>query len=533
MDTKALRQKILDLAIRGKLVPQDPNDEPASVLLERIREEKKQMVKEGKLKAKDIKNDTIIFKGEDNLHYEKFQDGTVKCIEDEIPFDVPEGWEWCRLSNTCLILNGDRGQNYPAKNKLHSEGIPFVSASNIIDGEVSTDGLLYLSDAQYDLLGAGKLETNDIVFCIRGSLGKCGYFTMEKGAIASSLVIVRALSNKDYLNGYIFNYLNSLFAYDEIKKYDNGSAQPNLAAKDFQNFLVPLPAYEEIGRISDKCEMLLLNENDISVAAAELQDCISITKSKILDLAIRGKLVPQNPADEPASELLERIRTEKEKLIKQGKIKRGKKESIIYKGDDNSYYEKFANGEKKNITDEIPFNLPETWQWCRLKHIGNIIGGGTPKTAICDYWDGDIPWITPADLSGYDDIFISSGARNISVKGLNKSSAQLLPEGTVLFSSRAPIGYTAIASNEISTNQGFKSFVPATSEITSKYIYYCLKARYDDIVMRASGTTFKEISGSEMAETLIPLPPQNEQERITEYIVSFNDYISSIEANLS
>ena len=130
-------------------------------------------------------------------------------------------------------------------------------------------------------------------------------------------------------------------------------------------------------------------------------------------------------------------------------------------------------------------------------------------------------------------MFISNGARNISTTGLNKSSAQLLPEGTVLFSSRAPIGYIAISSNEISTNQGFKSFVPATNEITSKYIYYCLKARCDDIIMRASGTTFKEISGSEMAETLIPLPPQNEQERISEYIISLNDYISSIEATLN
>ena len=117
MDTKALRQKILDLAIRGKLVPQDPNDEPASVLLERIREQKKLMVKEGKLKAKDIKNDTIIFVGEDNLHYEKFQDGTVKCIEDEIPFEVPDGWEWTRLGNIVCVLNGDRGQNYPAKSR--------------------------------------------------------------------------------------------------------------------------------------------------------------------------------------------------------------------------------------------------------------------------------------------------------------------------------------------------------------------------------------------------------------------------------
>ena len=343
MDTKALRQKILDLAIRGKLVPQDPNDEPASILLERIREQKQQMVKEGKLKKKDIKNDSIIFVGEDSLHYEKFQDGTVKCIEDEIPFEVPEGWAWTFLSNIVSILNGDRGQNYPAKSKLQSEGIPFVSASNINDGVVSSNDLLCLSDSQYNALGAGKLVSGDIVYCIRGSLGKCGLFTMEKGAIASSLVIVRSLLDASFITGYIFLYLNSDFAAEEIKKYDNGSAQPNLAAKDFMHFLVPLPPQTEMQRINKQAREALGFVKCIQNGKDELNTTIAITKAKILDLAIRGQLVPQNPNDEPASVLLERIRAEKEELIKHGKIKRNKKESIIFKGEDNSYYEKIGS----------------------------------------------------------------------------------------------------------------------------------------------------------------------------------------------
>ena len=181
----------------------------------------------------------------------------------------------------------------------------------------------------------------------------------------------------------------------------------------------------------------------------------------------------------------------------------------------------------------IPFAVPKSWSWCRLRHIGNVIGGGTPKTAIDDYWDGDVPWITPADLSGYNEMYISGGARNISVLGLSKSSAQLMPAGTVLFSSRAPIGYVAIANNVISTNQGFKSFVPATNEITSDYMYYCLKAMCGSIAARASGTTFKEISGTEMAETLVPLPPVNEQKKIVECIKSFYTCINNIEASLN
>lgn len=169
----------------------------------------------------------------------------MKCIDAEIPFEIPKMWAWARLSNNVCILNGDRGQNYPAKSKLHSEGIPFVNASNIENGVVSSNNLHYLSESQYNALGAGKLIAGDIVYCIRGSLGKCGMFFMEKGAIASSLVIVRSILNKTCITDYIFLYLNSTFADNEIKKYDNGSAQPNLAAKDFNHFLVPIPPLKE------------------------------------------------------------------------------------------------------------------------------------------------------------------------------------------------------------------------------------------------------------------------------------------------
>ena len=137
----------------------------------------------------------------------------------------------------------------------------------------------------------------------------------------------------------------------------------------------------------------------------------------------------------------------------------------------------------------MPFNLPESWSYVRLKHIGEIIGGGTPKTNISEYWDGDIPWVTPADFSGYDNMYISTGARTITEIGLNSSSAQMLPKNTVLYSSRAPIGYIAIATNPISTNQGFKSIVPYDFSM-SNYLYYCLKARTPDIIQRATGTTF-------------------------------------------
>ena len=519
MDTETLRKKILDLAIRGKLVPQDPNDEPASVLLERIRAQKAQMVKDGKLKAKDVKNDTIIYVGEDNLHYEKFADGTIKCIEDEIPFEVPESWAWAHLSDIAQILNGDRGQNYPAKNKLQDTGIPFVSASNIESGVVISNNLLCMTEAQYKSLGAGKLITNDIVYCIRGSLGKCGFFTMSKGAISSSLVIVRPFRENNVIRKYLFLYLNASLAESEIKKYDNGSAQPNLAAKDFARFLIPVPPLDELDTIVKKTDNVLMLVEQITNNKESIKNIISLTTSKILDLAIHGKLVPQNDNDEPASMLLERIRAEKEELIKQGKIKRDKRESVIYRGADNSYYERFADGSEKCIDEEIPFEIPGSWLFVRLKEIGSIIGGGTPRTSNESYWDGNIYWITPADLSNHSDIYISHGSRSITELGLKDSSATLMPAHTVLYSSRAPIGHIAIAANALATNQGFKSVVPHDTRM-SLFVYFCLKERTPSIVLRATGTTFKEISGTAMAETIVPLPPLREQKRICNKIRS-------------
>ena len=513
MDTKALRQKILDLAIRGKLVPQDPNDEPASVLLERIRDEKQQMVKDGKLKAKDIKNDTVIFKGEDNLHYEKLPDGSVKCIEDEIPFELPERWEWTFLSNIVCVLNGDRGQNYPAKNKLQNEGIPFVSASNIEDGVVSADGLLCLSDAQYNALGAGKLVSGDIVYCIRGSLGKCGLFTMEKGAIASSLVIVRSILDNTHVRDYIFLYLNSAFADEEIKKYDNGSAQPNLAAKDFTHFLVPIPPQKEMQRINEQAQKALGYVKSIQNSKSELCDAIAMTKSKILDLAIRGKLVPQDSNDEPASVLLERIRAEKEELIKLGKIKRDKKESVIFKGEDNSYYLKIGNL-TETLDDWRIDDIPDSWGVCCLGEVcdyGNCTNVDTkdiPETA----------WIL--DL---EDIEKDTGKvlQKLTLKERNSASTKhSFHKGQVLYSKLRPYLNKVVLADD----EGY-----CTSEILPldfndmvypKYArYYLMSPTFLKYANYCSyGVKMPRLGTNDGKKAILTVPPLQEQHRIVNAI---------------
>ena len=326
MDTKALRQKILDLAIRGKLVPQDPNDEPASVLLERIRAEKQQMVKDGKLKPKDIKNDTVIFKDDDNLHYEKFSGGTVKCIEDEIPFDVPNNWEWCRFGSYTLNRDSERKPVSSVQRKKVKKIYDYYGASGGID---QTDSFLFYEEL---LLigedGANLLaRTKPIAFLADGK-----YWVNNHAHCIDSI-------DKRLLK-FICIYINAI----NLFQYITGSAQPKLNQDNMNKILIPIPPKAEQEKILESIKIILSNINDIDLLKGKLQSNIANAKSKILDLAIRGKLVPQNPNDEPASVLLERIRAEKEELIKQGKIKRDKKESVIFKGDDNSYYEKY--GEK-------------------------------------------------------------------------------------------------------------------------------------------------------------------------------------------
>ena len=231
-----LKKSILQEAIEGRLVPQDPNDEPASVLLDKIRKEKAQLVKEGKLKKKDLVETPI--------------------SEDEIPFEIPESWEWVRLKYFLQFINGDRGKNYPSKDKLMEKGdIPFISAINISRDSISKNGLLFLSQKQFDALSQGKLIKGDLVLCIRGSLGKIAIYPYERGAIASSLVILRKIG--EILVKYVLLFLKSNSFYCQINNKDNGTAQPNLSADSVSNFLFPLPPLAEQHRIVERIEKLM------------------------------------------------------------------------------------------------------------------------------------------------------------------------------------------------------------------------------------------------------------------------------------
>lgn len=232
-----MQKSILQTAIQGKLVEQHPNEGTGEELFQQIQSEKQSLIKAGKIKK---------------------EKPLSEITEDEIPFDIPESWKWVRLSQLFSVLNGDRGKNYPAKSTLSHEGIPFISALNL-DGKsvIEDDNLLCLSEQQYEKLGNGKLIRDDIVVCIRGSLGKHGRYPFDKGAIASSLVILRAFTNDDVLTEFLMMYLDTPLFFSEIRRYDNGTAQPNLAAKSLEQFLVPLPPLAEQKRIVAKLEEIL------------------------------------------------------------------------------------------------------------------------------------------------------------------------------------------------------------------------------------------------------------------------------------
>lgn len=231
------KKAILQEAVQGKLVPQIAAEGNAKDLLEEIKKGKSKLIKEGKIKK---------------------EKPLPEITEDEIPFDIPESWCWCRFSEIFQIINGDRGKNYPAKSTLSKQGIPFISALNLKNNTVEKDDqLLCVSESQYNKLGSGKLEKGDMVVCIRGSLGKHGIFPFEKGAIASSLVIVRQFNNSEILYKFLNIYLDSSLFNQEIKNYDNGTAQPNLAAESFKQFLFPLPPLAEQKRIVVAIEKML------------------------------------------------------------------------------------------------------------------------------------------------------------------------------------------------------------------------------------------------------------------------------------
>ncbi|WP_455256985.1 restriction endonuclease subunit S [Peptoniphilus asaccharolyticus] len=525
IDTKALREKVLDLAIRGKLVPQDPNDEPATVLLERIREQKKQMVKDGKLKAKDIKNDTIIFKGDDNLHYEQFADGTVKCIEDEIPFEIPDKWVWVRLGNLAQYKKGPFGSSITKAMFIPDSptAIKVYEQKNAINKNVSL-GNYFVSSEKYETLKGFEVFPNDIIVSCAGTIGETYVMpkNMRKGIINQALMKISLYDLKIsefYLMYFDFQLKN------EAKEQGYGVALKNIPPFDvLKKYLVPLPPLQEQARIMQQVKALLTVIDDIDSNANELSKKIISIKSKILDLAIRGKLVPQNPDDEPASVLLDRIRAEKEELIKAGKIKRDKKDSVIFKGEDNSYYE----------------NLPSNWALTSLGMISKVITKGTtPRGGNVSYTSSGIGFLRAENILGYDKLNLDN-LKYVDDKthtGFLKRS--ILESNDILITIAGTLGRTAIVTESalpLNTNQAVALVRLVTTKFVNiKYLIYAINSSKikKDLLHQEVAMAIPNLSLENIYDCKIPLPPIEEQNRISEVIDKIFVVLDIIEQSLN
>lgn len=380
MNGKQLKNSILQWAIQGKLVPQDPNDEPASMLLERIRVEKEKLIKEKKIK-KD-KNESIIYRGEDNSYYEKFlATGEVKCIDEEIPFEIPQGWEWERIGNVFFVtkLAGFEYTKFFTKEALSaSNPIPIVRAQNVRMGFFEENKNEAISEILSNQLERSALNKKCLLMTFIGAgIGDTCIFPAErKNHLAPNVAKIEPLDDSISLDYAVFA-LMSPCGQRGVNAIKKSTAQPSLSMETIRKLLIPIPPLKEQKCISLKLsEALPLVEKYSKVQEEQNQLNVEIQyllKKSILQEAIQGKLVPQIAEEGTAQELLEQIKTEKEKLVKDGKLKKSAlTDSVIFKGDDNKYYERI-NGQIIEI--ELPFEYPNNWSVLRLKDICQLIDG--------------------------------------------------------------------------------------------------------------------------------------------------------------
>ena len=498
IDTAALREKVLDLAIRGKLVPQDPTDEPASVLLERIHEQKLQMVREGKLKAKDVKDDTIIFKGDDNCYYEKYSDGSVKNIQDEIPFDLPAGWSWCRLNSICNLIS-DIDHKMP---KSVNDGVLFLSAKDLLnDGTINYDvDVKRISEEDYLRLSKKAVpQINDIIYSRIGAcLGKARVVNRNVRFLVSySCCTIRPLMIDSTFLALI---LDGNFVLKQAKKETQSVGVPDLGIKNIKDFLIPIPPLNEQSRIDTCLKNALSLVDNISYNATCVDEDIDVLQSRILELAIQGKLVPQDENDEPASVLLERIRAER-------KAKLGKKyvESYIYKGDDNCYYEN-NDGKVAIVNEFLPFDLPDGWVYVRLE---NVLNYEQPTEYIVESTDYRSEYKTPVLTAGKSFII---GYTNETV-GIKSELPVIIFDDFTTDSKFVNFPFKVKSS-------AMKILTADKLSIDTKYAYYVMQT------VECDHETHKRYWISEYGRTIIGLPPLNEQLKIVnqiEYLFSLLD----------
>ena len=532
MNAQQLENSILQMAVQGKLVPQDPNDEPASVLLERIRKEKEKLIKEGKIKKE--KNPSYIFRGEDNLPYEKIGKNEPVCISDEVPFEIPESWEWVRLKELVSVLGGKR---IPAGRKLTTDntGHIYIRVSDMKNGSVLTNNLLYVPEDIYPSISRYIIKKEDLYITVAGTIGAIGKIPPElDGANLTENAdrLVFTIIDQDWLK----MCLSSDLVQNQIADATTKVGQPKLAIKRIEELLISLPPLEEQKRIVARVNLVTpflqqyQNKNtDISNLNTSFPNAL---KKSILQQAVMGKLVSQDPNDEPVSVLLEKIRAEKNALFKAGKLKKDKHESIIYRRD-NSYYEKTDNIESC-IDEELPFEIPESWALIRLKDIGiyrkGPFGSSLTKSMFIPKAPDAVKVYEQKNAIQKDHTL---GDYYISRKYFNeKMSGFSVNPGDIIVSCAGTIGETYILPEGIEEGIINQALMRMTIFSTINIDYFLMY--FDYVIKQAAradskGSAIKNIPPFEIFKNLLfPLPPIEEQKRIIDKLKEILSYCNSL-----
>ena len=382
------------------------------------------------------------------------------------------------------------------------------------NNSVKKEGLLFVSDEQYNKLRTGKLQKNDFVFCLRGSLGKHCKYNYDTGAIASSLVILRKIG--EILDDYISLYLDSPLITQEINSTNNGTAQPNLGARDVMEYLIPVPPLQEQCKIVKKIENLISNINQIEKSFGIINANKKILKAKIIDLAIKGKLTQQLSTDEPSSKLIEKIVDEKHKLMKEGKIKK-ENLSIIYKDADNQFYEKFDDGKSINITNSIPFKLPENWRWTRLNALLSVKGGKRiPKGSSFSKNITKHIYIRVSDMK--NNTITKQDIKYISDDVFEKIKNYTISKKDLYLTIAGTIGKVGIVPDFFDNMNLTENAVKLTNiePIEKKYLMYCINSDFvqSQFTDKTTQVAQPKLAIKRIETTLIPLPPLEEQKRM-------------------
>ena len=488
MTAQQLKNSILQMAVQGKLVPQDPNEEPASVLLERIRAEKERLIKEKKIKRE--KNPSVIFKGADNTPYEKIGD-EVRSLADEVPFDIPDSWEWVRLGNISSYAE--------TKQKVNATSAdPSIWGLDLEDIEKGGRLIEHKTVGERKAVGDKTVfAKGDILYSkLRPYLLKI-LVAPDDGICTPEIVPFRVYGGID--PNYIVNYLKSPYVDNLINSITYGVKMPRVGTETMTSLLVPVPPLEEQRRIVEKIDEIApaVSAYDVTYQKTETLNSAfpEALKKSILQEAVQGKLVPQDPSDEPAEALLERIRAEKQRLIKEGKIKKDKHESVIFRRD-NSHYEKL-DGVERCIDDELPFEIPESWAWVRLGTILSVTSGDSLTGAQMNS-AGSIPVYGGNGIAGTHDRW------NVCHRTLVIGRVGYYCGATHITESFAWVTDNA--------------FITHFNEelLQMKWLKFLID--YLEPRKRASSTAQPVISGKLLYPMLAPLPPLAEQHRIVHRI---------------